>query len=96
MTAPAELSQVPKMKEKASDLPKITPLSEVGPEEQQNDPLGVALSDEYNMDDEPEDGQEYSYGWGYEDTLDNPEAVHEGPNISDDEDETYASDPNKE
>ena len=48
------------------------------------------------MDDEPEDGQEYSYGWGYEDALDNPEEVHEGPNTSDDEDEAYASDFNKE
>ena len=64
-------------------------------EDSSGDSPGALLSDEYNVDDEPEDGQEYSYGWGYEDALDDPESVNERQDQAD-EDEAYAKDLNKE
>ena len=69
------------------------PLSDVG---SNNDSQGTLLSDEYNMDDELEDGEEYSYGWGYEDALDDPESVKDSQDDSYDEDEAYASGLDKE
>ncbi|MCY4645063.1 MAG: histone protein [Bacteriovoracales bacterium] len=60
------------------------------PSEGPRQPEGSLLSDEYNTDDEPDDGEgDYAYGWGYEDALDDPESVHEQQGGLD-EDEAYA------
>ena len=47
--------------------------------------------EEYNPDDENEDGdtESYSYGWGYNDSFDNPEDFSSEANYED-EDEAYA------
>ena len=52
----------------------------------------TALTDEYNPDDEQEgDGQaNFGYGWGYEDSLDDPEELSSMPSENLDEDEKYA------
>ena len=91
LTAPTELFRPTKI-----EGPKTTPFSEIEPEGPCKDPQVGILSDEYNADDEPEDGQELSYGWGYEDALDDPETANERPSATHDEDEAYASDPKNE
>ena len=50
------------------------------------------LTDEYNPDDDPEDGTQtnFGYGWGYEDSLDDPEELSSQPSDELDEDERYA------
>ena len=58
-------------------------------EEEECPPQVGLLSDEYNVDDEPADGEDYGYGWGYEDALDDPESLSERSGEID-EDDAYA------